>query len=238
LVLATDIHRLIETDDFFHFSQGLYSTDDRAKIGKEVLLRSKIGNPDVIFREAKAVERLYELETKSIFKLLKTHFSQKGFPKERLFINVYPSTLLNCNFPNFIHLVLRHFPILKNAIVFEILESEKVPSISFLKERILFLKGLGFLIAMDDVGKGWSSSNMIIELEPNYIKLDHYFSINLAESLAKQEMIKFFLQYAKKFNIQVVIEGIEHNADLQTAKQLGIPICQGYLLEKPKPMAM
>jgi EAL domain-containing protein (putative c-di-GMP-specific phosphodiesterase class I) len=234
----TDIHRLIETGEFFHYSQGLYEIENQKKIGNEILLRSKIGYPDVIFREAKAVKRLYELETKSILKLLKTHFSQEKIPKEFLFINVYPSTLLNGKFPDFINKVLNHFPRVKNMIVFEIIESERVENIPILKERIIFLKNLGFLFAIDDVGKGWSSLNMIIELEPHYIKLDHYFSINLSKSLLKQEMIKSLLHYAQKFKIEVVIEGIERASDLATAKRLGIPICQGFLLEKPKPMAM
>lgn len=236
--MATEIHKLIETNDFFHYSQGLFKTSDRTKVGNEILFRSKIGNPDVIFQEAQAVKRLYELEKKSIFKSLNTYFSKLDSFEERLFINIYPSTLLNHNFLDFINEILYHFPIKKEMIVFEILESEQIECMSLLKERVHFLKDMGFLIAMDDVGKGWSSSNMIIEIEPHYIKLDHYFSIDLAGSKPKQEMIKFFLQYAKQFNIQVVIEGIEYESDLEMAKHLGIPICQGFFLEKPKPMAI
>ncbi|WML42733.1 EAL domain-containing protein [Neobacillus sp. PS3-40] len=235
---VADIHRLIETGDFFHYSQGLYCTDDRSKIGDEILLRSKKGNPEDIFGEAKKVKRLYELETKSIFKLLASFFSQERIQKERLFINIYPSTLLDCKFPGFIIKVLNHFPRVKNRIVFEIIETERVESIPLLKEMVIFLKSLGFFIAIDDVGKGWSSLNMIIELEPHYIKLDHYFSINLSKSLLKQEMITSLLHYAQKFTIKVVIEGIENNDDLATAKLLGIPICQGFLLDEPKPMAI
>jgi hypothetical protein len=77
---ATDIHRLIGTDNFFHYSQGLYDIVNQEKIGDVILLRSTIGYPDVIFREAKVVERIYELETKSILKLFKTHFSQEKAP--------------------------------------------------------------------------------------------------------------------------------------------------------------
>ncbi|MDP4086381.1 MAG: EAL domain-containing protein [Bacillota bacterium] len=64
--------------------------------------------------------------------------------------------------------------------------------------------------------------NMIIELEPHYIKLDHYFSINLSKSRYKQEMIKSLLHYSEKFDIQVDIEGIESESDLVMAKRLGI----------------
>jgi EAL domain-containing protein (putative c-di-GMP-specific phosphodiesterase class I) len=238
LALTIDIHKLIDSEDFFHYTQGLFCTDTLKKIGDEALIRSKIGNPELIIRETNAVSRLYELETKSIFKLLKTHFSKEVVIKERLFINVYPSTILNGQFMDFINEILCYFPNVNNKVVFEILESEKVENIPLLRERIIALKALGFLFAIDDVGRGWSSLNMIIELEPHYIKLDHYFSINLSKSPLKQEMIKTLLHYAEKFNIQVVIEGIENEVDFATAKLLGIPICQGFLLEKPKPMAI
>jgi EAL domain-containing protein (putative c-di-GMP-specific phosphodiesterase class I) len=236
-ITADNINTLIETNDFFHFKQGLFCTVSLDKIGYEILLRSNLGKPDIIFYEAKTVKRLYELEVKSIYKLFKTYFSQERVLKEHLFINVYPSTLLDDKFQDFAKMILSHFPIRMNKVVFEIIETEIVENVSLLKERIIFLKSLGFLIAVDDVGKGWSSLSMIIELEPNYLKLDRYFSINLSKSILKQEMIKSILDYAQKFNIQVVLEGIEYSSDLAIAKQLGIPFCQGYLLEKPKLMA-
>lgn len=238
MALATDIHRLIETEDFFHYSQGLFDTDNWTRMGDEILLRSNAGNPEAIFNEAKRINQLYELETKSILKVFKTHLTQNSMSNERLFINIYPSTLLNGDFPSFIVQVLNHFPIFKHTIVIEIIETERVENIYLLKERILFLKSVGFLIAIDDVGKGWSTLSAIIELEPHFLKLDQYFSLNLSQTPLKQEMIQFLLQYAKKSNSEIVLEGIEYESDLLTAKQLGVPFCQGFLLDKPKPMTL
>ncbi len=230
------IDELIEKGSFFHYFQGLFSTRSWERIGGEVLFRSELGTPDVIFQKAKTVNKLYELETKSIFKILHNYNLTESASNSLLFINIYPSTILNSNFLNYITNITSCCLRKNSSIVFEIVETDSVENISYLKERIKFLKSLGYLIALDDVGKGWSSLNMIIELEPDYIKLDRYFSISLSESKSKQEMIKSLLQYSQYSKSKVVLEGIEYETDLAIAKLLGVDICQGFLLEKPQPL--
>lgn len=232
------IDTLIEEENFHHYAQGLFHTTDQTKVGIELLLRSNLGNPDFIFGEAKRVNRLYELETKSIIKLLNTYTSKKSKIVDHLFINLYPSTILHPNFPDFIRKVSNQFPQTANRITFEVIESEKVDNIPLLKENIQLMKSLNYWIAIDDVGKGWSSLNIIIEIEPHYIKLDHYFSINLSKSALKQKMIESLLDYAQFSNAKVVLEGVEQENDLSIAKELGIPLCQGYFLEKPQPLSL
>lgn len=237
---AAVINSLIEKEEFTHYSQGLYSTDDWTRIGEEMLLRSEMGSPETIFQEAKQAMRLYDLETKAIFKVVKTFHEQKKISEALLFINIYPSTILNSEFPSYINRLSSQFPVNKKGIVFEIIETEMVGYnlITLFKERIHLLKKLGYLIAMDDVGKGWSTLNLMIEIEPHYIKLDQYFSVNLSKTPLKQSMIKSLLDYAKKSNLKVVLEGVEKGTDLAIAKALGVHICQGFLLDRPKPAVL
>lgn len=230
------LHHIIEKGNFQHFTQSLFKTSNWERIGGEILFRSELGDPDVIFLQAKQVNKLFELETKSIFKIFHTYNLQESPPKGFLFINVSPSTILNKEFPTFIKSLTVHFPKISEKVVFEIIETDYVENMNLLKEQINFVKNLGFQIAIDDVGKGWSSLHLIIELEPHFIKLDRYFSINLTTSPLKQEMIKSFLHYAHYSKTNVVLEGIEKETDLAIAKALGVDICQGFLLHKPEPI--
>jgi len=224
----------METENFHYFYQSLYDIDTFTPIGSEIFLRSDM-NPDLLFSEAKAVNKLFELETKSIFKLLKVC---NLINHRQLFINIYPSTVLHNDFPVFIQYVAHQFPHTKDKIVFEVIESEQILDEVFqsFKKRINLIRGLGYHIALDDVGKGWSSVSMLIELEPKYIKLDRYFSLNLDESALKREIIKLIIQYAEFSNSKVVLEGIEKESELATSKILGVHIGQGFLLHKPKPL--
>lgn len=235
-MIQPSIHKLIETENFTHYYQGLYHLDAWTKIGNETLFRSEIGNPSVVFQEAKKVNRLYELEVKSIYKAVKNYHSLEKTPKGLLFINICPSTIENIHFPKFIKHLSIQIPIMRHSIVFEILETEQVENFSLFKERITYLKNLGYLIAIDDVGKGWSSLNMIIELKPDYIKLDRFFSVHLSCSPLKQEMIRSLLYYGNSSNVKVVLEGMEKEQDFAVAKSLGVKIFQGFLFEKPHPL--
>ncbi|MCM3567014.1 EAL domain-containing protein [Neobacillus mesonae] len=236
MITTNAIHQMIDLEEFSHYGQGIYSTGAWDKVGIEILLRSKHGNPEQIFMEAKSVKRLFELEIKSILKLLYTYI-QVTTSREKLFINLFPSTIMHPDFPLFMgKLVKKLPPDYKNKMIFELIESEKVENIALLKKRIKLLKDYGFQIAIDDIGKGWSSLSMIIEIQPEYIKLDRYFSNNLSKSSLKQEMIKSLLTYTQATNSKIILEGIEINADLATAKYLGIPLCQGFLLDEPKPI--
>lgn len=238
MITTSVIHQLIEKDDFYHCSQSLYNANDWSRIGAEILLRSKLGETDLIFKQAKIVNKLFELETKSISKVLQTYNSEENTLKDLLFINIFPTTILHPDFPEFIQNTAELYFNTKQNIVFEIVNTDYVEDIFYLKERIILLKDLGYLIAIDDVGKGWSSLDMIIELEPNFIKLDHFFSRNLSNSKQKQQMIQSLINYAHHSDIKVVLVGIELETDLSIAKLLGVDICQGFLLDKPKPISV
>jgi EAL domain-containing protein (putative c-di-GMP-specific phosphodiesterase class I) len=229
------IHDMIEKNDFFHCYQHLYKTECMSTIGAELLLRTEIGNPESVFQMAREEKKLFELDTRSIDRAFQTYYSQKEIDG-LLFINIFPSTIMHTQFPSFIAHLLECHPESYKNVVFEIIETEKVNNEEVLKERIEFLKKCGFQIAVDDVGKGWSSLCLIIELEPDFIKLDRYFSIDLAIMPKKQKMIQLLLHYFEDTKTKMILEGVETSPDLRMAQTLGIHFCQGYLLSKPLPL--
>jgi EAL domain-containing protein (putative c-di-GMP-specific phosphodiesterase class I) len=237
LIQKTDISSLIEKEAFSHSFQYIFQVDGLQKVGAEFLFRSFEENPEVIFHQAQEENLLYELDTRSILKALSAYaLCDSSLTFDQLFLNIYPSTIIHTKFPLFIEFITSCYADLTKNIVFEIIESEKSENSRLLKERVNYLKSLGFQVALDDVGKGWSSLSMIIELEPDYIKLDRYFSNGLTQSSQKQKMIDMLLDYFFETNTQIVLEGIERQEDLLTAQMLGIPLCQGYLLNKPQPI--
>jgi EAL domain-containing protein (putative c-di-GMP-specific phosphodiesterase class I) len=231
------IHEIIEKNDFSHCYQHLYKTECLSVFGAEFLLRATSGNPEFIFQMAREENKLFELDTKSIDKAFQTYYSQKQILLEgMLFINIFPSTILHTKFLSFVAHLIECFPDSTEKVVFEMIETEKIGNEERLKERIHFLKKLGFKIAVDDVGKGWSSLSLIIELEPDFIKLDRYFSIDLAKTPKKQKMIQLLLHFFDGTETKVILEGVETSSDLRMAQSLGVHFCQGYLLSKPMPL--
>jgi EAL domain-containing protein (putative c-di-GMP-specific phosphodiesterase class I) len=231
------IQEIIEKNDFSHCYQHLYKTECLSVFGAEFLLRTKSGNPEFIFQMAREENRLFELDTRSIDQAFRAYYSQKQILLEgMLFINIFPSTILHTQFLSFVARLIESFPDSSEKVVFEIIETEKISNEERLKERIHFLQKLGFKIAVDDVGKGWSSLSLIIELEPDFIKLDRYFSIDLAKNPKKQKMIDLLLHYFEGTGTKIILEGVETSSDLQMAQSLGVYLCQGYFLSKPMPL--
>lgn len=70
-------------------------------------------------------------------------------------------------------------------------------------------------------------------MEPDFIKLDRYFSIDLQKSKQKQTMIKFLLKYSNVTNCKIILEGIENEEVLKKARKLGVSYAQGFHLGKP-----
>jgi EAL domain-containing protein (putative c-di-GMP-specific phosphodiesterase class I) len=236
------IQSVIEGEDFYHVFQPIFDMEKWVEIGYEVLLRTNFApNPEIAFQEAKKEKMLFELDSRSIKKAIRTYFLEGALQNGYLFINIYPSTILHPNFPSFLKDLMSDKDIcyqikLHNTkIVLEISESEYISVVNlnqFLK-RIEIIKRYGILIAIDDIGKGFDTLLLIIELSPDFIKLDRCFSKDLAHSKQKQTFITLLKNYCDQQNCKVILEGIEKDIDLSIGKSLGLQYVQGYLLGRP-----
>jgi EAL domain-containing protein (putative c-di-GMP-specific phosphodiesterase class I) len=96
---------------------------------------------------------------------------------------------------------------------------------------------LGFSIAVDDTGAGYSSLEAIVELEPDFLKLDISMIRGIHEHLLKQELIKAIVSFSKNIDATIIAEGIETQEELTTLEDLGVPLGQGFLFGRPREIA-
>jgi EAL domain-containing protein (putative c-di-GMP-specific phosphodiesterase class I) len=234
VVFILNFDTLLREKHFFHMYQPLFSLSDWDIYGYEGLFRSEFSmNWEDVFKLAKTNGRLYELDTQSLLKALLTFSKHRENNGKLIFVNVFPSTLSNSSFFFFFEELLNQITIPRQRIVLEINEGEKVEDMKVFRQTVIRLKDYGFLIAIDDIGKGDAELQRIIELEPNFIKLDRYFSVDLSVSTKKQKLIRLILDFCKGY-IETILEGIEEPQDLATAKLLGVSIAQGFLLGEPR----
>lgn len=227
------LDNIIRNKRFYHVFQPIYVLKDWRVFAYEALLRCEFfPNPELLFQLAIRKNRLYELDTLSIYYAL-TSFCVQSIP---LFINVYPSTIVHPAFPDFLRKLKTACSLHRN-IVLEINEAEKISDMDLLRNAIHLLKTNGFSVALDDLGKGEFSLHTVAELEPDFVKLDRYYSADLSISAEKQNEIQMFLNVYQQKNIYLVLEGIEEPTDLALAKKLGVHLGQGYLLGKPLPIS-
>ncbi|WP_226670855.1 EAL domain-containing protein [Metabacillus litoralis] len=223
-------------DSFFHFYQPIVNIECNKILGYEGLMRSSLHhNPEQIFLQARKENQLVELDLRSIQKAAKA-YQKAGYRMQNgcLFLNVFPTTLLNPNFLIFIKELIADDPQHCQHMVFEISELEDIHDLSQLIDRMKELKILGLKFAIDDVGKGYSDFQTIIEMEPDYLKVDRYFSKQLSQLPKKQSFIQLVNEYSVRNECQLILEGLETVDDLEMARQLGVQYAQGYLLGRPE----
>jgi len=232
----TQLQHVMENCLYYHHFQPIMDVYKYKTLGYESLLRSKhIDNPRSLFCEAINSDRLSELDISSIGMAIQSFNNQldRITRDTHLFVNIYPSTLISQHFMRKLINIIESTLISPNRIVMEINESEQINNFSDLKDTVFQLKARGIKVALDDFDNGTAPFKKVIELEPNYIKFDKYFSENLTQSIKKQEILKSLLHYCSSNNIQTILEGIETDKDLSVAKSLGIDFGQGFLTGKP-----
>ena len=233
--MLLNIKELISRDSLHSEYHPLMNAKTNSIFAYEALMRSTPHvNPLEIFESARVTENLYELDTTCITNAV------EGFPDSYLknhflFINILPSTIIHDDFQNFINHLLLTFPRIKNCVVFEIsedLSEEQIWKQTLFMSRLSFLKSHNFHLAFDDLSVTKASLKKIELLTPDFVKLDYTKSKNLSSSIPQQQLISLFLEYTDE-RMKLVLEGIEVAEDLEIAKELGVPLLQGYYISRP-----
>ncbi|WNS74616.1 EAL domain-containing protein [Bacillus sp. DTU_2020_1000418_1_SI_GHA_SEK_038] len=216
--------------------QPLLNSSNDTIFAHEALMRTTPRmNPLIVLEKARDNGILFELDTYCI-KNAVIQYPSFYLKSHLLFINILPTTIVHHDFESFINKLLHLFPTIRGQIVFEINEEAIQKNIwaqQIFMSRLLFLKSNGFQIAFDDLPVTKDSFKMIEIISPDFVKLDHTKSKGLSVSIEKQALVSLFLEFTNK-EIKLVLEGIETKNDLLAAKQLGVPILQGYYISKPK----
>ncbi|MBD2677847.1 MULTISPECIES: EAL domain-containing protein [Nostoc] len=118
-------------------------------------------------------------------------------------------------------------------VVFEVVESDNPQDLAHLKAVLQYYRDSGFLVALDDLGSGYSSLNLLHQLRPDFIKLDMQLIRDVHQDLYKASITEKLLEITEKLNIQTVAEGIECIEELNWLRERGATFGQGYLIAKP-----
>ncbi|MEL0640217.1 bifunctional diguanylate cyclase/phosphodiesterase [Pseudoalteromonas aliena] len=216
--------------------QPIFDINNQLILGYEALSRgprnSPLEMPGKLFEIAHEQGLISELEllcrSKAIENFVRLNLQGK------LFLNVSPKTLLDPCHPKgeTLHLI-EHFGLSAKRVVIEVTEQEKVDDGFLLLKTIAHYRALGFTIAIDDLGAGYSGLKQWSELCPDFVKIDRYFIDYCDQSEVKKEFLKSITVLARATNTAVIAEGIERVEELALVKSLGIHYIQGFLLERP-----
>ncbi len=158
---------------------------------------------------------------------------EKGIYIPKVAINISPNHLMRKNFcSNLIQLVEKD-KIDIRQIELEITETSLMENPQAALVVLKQLKSLGFSLAIDDFGSGYSSFQYLKEMPINKLKIDRMFVQELEYSSSDQAIIQSLVAIAKNMGFSLLAEGVENKAQLDILTDKGVFIIQGYYFSKP-----
>jgi EAL domain-containing protein (putative c-di-GMP-specific phosphodiesterase class I) len=102
-----------------------------------------------------------------------------------------------------------------------------------MREMVRQLRAHGFRVAIDDAGAGYAGLQTMVEIEPDFIKLDMSLIRGVDTSIVKQRLVRTLRDFCREAAITLIAEGIETVRQLETLRQLGVTHGQGFLFGLP-----
>ncbi len=146
-----------------------------------------------------------------------------------LFVNLHPDDLLDIDLVDESALLTRIAP----RVILEITERASLEISPMLRERIDRLRQLGFRLAVDDIGAGYSGLTSFTELMPEVVKIDMSLVRDVHKSALKQRTIGALCALCHEVGTLVVGEGVETPDERDALSGLGCDLLQGYLIGRP-----
>lgn len=205
--------------------------------GYESLIRgpsdSPLHNPMMLFDIARREGRLTDLD------LLCRRTGIKGFKDKhlsgKLFLNTTPQGLLEPGYKTGLTLeFLQEIGLRPEHVVIELTEQYPMNDLRVMGKALSHYRDMGFEIAIDDLGAGYSGLLRWSELRPEYVKIDRHFIQNIHSDSVKQSFVRSIVDIAKELNCKVIAEGIEGREESQILMEMGIAYGQGYFFARPE----
>lgn len=120
-------------------------------------------------------------------------------------------------------------------VIIEITEHDTVADYHALRDALARL-GSSVRTAVDDAGAGIANFAHIVELRPDFVKLDLGLVRGVNADLGRQAMVTAMRQFARTAGCRLIGEGVETEAEARSLASLGVDFGQGYFHGRPEPL--
>ena len=208
---------------------------DRRVVGFEALTRVGSGrfeNVETLFKAAEANDALWSLERLCRRKALECVPVLES--DQLLFLNIEPESAHDPQLtgPQFLD-GLAAAGLSPHQVVLELTEHSAIRDFAAFRRTLETFRGLGFRLALDDVGAGYAGLQAIAEITPDFIKADMHLVRGVHTSAIKRELIDTMQRFSASTGITLVAEGVESSEELAALIDVGVRCAQGYLFARP-----
>lgn len=240
--VISEFDRALETGQFKMYLQPLVGSDEQV-LGAEALARWEHPTQGIvppvkfipIVEKTGLIIRLDEYMWRKAAEKLK-EWKNLGREDLGISVNISAKDFYYADLYRTFTALVEEYGIAPGNLNLEITETALMSDIDMHLDTLGKLQEYGFHIEIDDFGSGYSSLNMLKDIQADILKIDMLF-LRETENRAKSKIIlNSIISMAKALNMKVITEGVETEEQLQTLKEMGCPMFQGYYFSKPLPV--
>lgn len=242
--IINEMSDALENHEFVPYYQPKYDVQTNKPVGAEALARwihptKGFISPGVfipIFEKNGFISKLDLYIWECVCKQLK-EWKDKGVPLFPVSVNVSRVNLYNPNLSKIIIELTRKYGIEPKYFNIEITESVYTDDNIMIDDITSQLRNNGFTILMDDFGSGYSSLNVLKDVQVDVLKMDMMFMFKAKYDGRAETIISSVIRMAKWLNIPVIAEGVDRAEQVEFLKSVSCDYIQGFYFSKPLPAA-
>lgn len=229
-----ELNRIIENSMLAMAYQPIVDAITGEVYAYEALMRPKserFKSPMDLIRIAKAQARINDIELLTWDTVLPDFFYKKANERKDacLFVNSFPNGVLP---DDVIERNDKLYGDFYKYIVTEITEAEDMNE-GYMEKKRMYADAVGSRFALDDYGSGFNSELKLIQLHPEFVKIDKALVDGITTDKYRQELVRNTISYCKTHGIKVIAEGMEQEEQLRYMIAAGADYVQGYYLARP-----
>lgn len=234
------MEKALEKGEFYVCYQPKYSTHDKKVVGAEALVRWRMNGENVIppsefiplFESNGFIKALDKYVFEQVCKDV-SGWLDKGLDVKPVSVNLSQMQLYNSNFIKEYAQILERYDLDSKYVQLELTETALFDNPMVLAKIINQLHNLGFEILMDDFGKGYSSLNMLKNVEVDTVKIDKSFVDDIGNNKKVERIIATIISLVRSLNMHVVAEGVENEMQYKFLNLVECDEIQGFYFSKP-----
>ncbi len=237
--LTSGLYRAIENEELQMFLQPQMSSDGKM-LGAEALVRwfhpkkGQImpGQFIPVFEKNGMISEVDKYMWETACKQLRK-WKDEGREDLYISVNISPKDFYFLNIYEIFTDLVEEYEIDTKNLKLEITETAIVMDFQRQLELINKLRERGFIVEMDDFGSGYSSLNMLKDLQVDVLKIDMAFLKKASDEERSRKILEMIIVLSKQLDMPVITEGVETAEQVHFLSEMGCDMFQGYYFAKP-----
>lgn len=240
--IIDEMDEALAKNEFVVYFQPKYEVEGRSPGGAEALVRwqkpdGTMVSPGVfipIFEKNGFITKLDYYVWEKVCQFIRGELDSGRKPAP-ISVNVSRVNLYDPKFLESLIDLVERYKIPPKYLHLELTESVFSDNATIIQDAVFYLHKAGFTILMDDFGSGYSSLNVLKDVDLDVLKIDMKFFSKGGTAEKGAKIIEAVVKMAESLNMTVIAEGVEEQEQVDFLTKLGCDYIQGYYFAKPMP---